>query len=385
MLDLTPGVRAGRTTIHTAEEAAAHAVALAEEAARQGAFGVGGFLLDRTGRIIAEAVNAVVRDGAVVDPTAHVERQLIDWYCEARHRGSSAPASELTIVSSVDPCAMCAGAILRSGMNVIAVAEDQSSGVHDAGKPHRMPRGLWDVAAKHMSLFAVRGVRPSTRSEISAFTSDVSPDLLHVAETVFLTSVDRVNRLIADQDADSNCRHVQVTDSVRAAVCRASEGLGVGVNGEAMGLNVHERDARAEIMNLLAGDGSVLVDELGNVIVAAAESESTCAARTSVLELVRAYPSIRRIARKQSEAALPHQCYCSIVKQRAHSDPAKALLELGALGSLFAARRESAMLPAIAYLDGASLVEAEEFAASLPPLYTSIIGIDVGVIPVPVF
>src|SRR5437016_2836842 len=99
MLDLTPGVRAGRTTILTAEDAAAHAIGLAEQAARQGAFGVGGFLLDRSGHVVAEAVNAVVRDGHVVDPTAHVERQLIDWYCAAGSRGFSASTSELTIVS----------------------------------------------------------------------------------------------------------------------------------------------------------------------------------------------------------------------------------------------------------------------------------------------
>src|SRR5690242_16208418 len=97
VLDLTPGVRVGRTTMCTADDAAAHAIGLAEEAVMQGSFGVGGFLLDQAGNVIVESLNAVVRDGHVVDPTAHVERQLIDWLCGARHRGFSTSASELTI------------------------------------------------------------------------------------------------------------------------------------------------------------------------------------------------------------------------------------------------------------------------------------------------
>jgi tRNA(Arg) A34 adenosine deaminase TadA len=383
MFDFTPGVRAGWTTILTADHAAAYAIGLAEEAASRGAFGVGGFLLDRTGRVIAEAVNAVARKGHVVDPTAHVERQLIDWCCEAGHRGLAASTSELTIVSSIDPCPMCTGAILRFGMNVIAVAEDKLSGVHHAGKPHRLPHELWDAAAEHMALFGVRGMRQSTRTEIATFASEISPDLLHRAEQVFVASVEPVNRLIADIDCDSNCRHVQITDSVRAAVCKASEALGLATIHGSIGLNVHEQGSRAEITNLLAGDGSVIVDEFGNLI-AAADGESVRAARTSVLDLVRAYPLIRNIARNKSGIELPHQRYCSIVKQSAHSEPAKALLEFGALGSFLAARRKTNMLPAIGYLNGSSLVEAKQFAASLPPLYTSIIGIDVGVIPAPV-
>jgi tRNA(Arg) A34 adenosine deaminase TadA len=382
VLDLTPGVRVGRTTMCTADDAAAHAIGLAEEAAMQGSFGVGGFLLDQAGNVIVEALNAVVRDGHVVDPTAHVERQLIDWLCGARHRGFSTSANELTIVCSVEPCAMCAGAILRAGVSVIAVAEDKLSGVHHAGNPYLMPHELWDAAAKQMALFGVRGLRLSTRSA-SGFASDISPDLLHRAEEVFLASVEPVNRLIADQDFDSNC-HDQVMDSVHAAVCKASEGLGAGIYQGSIGLNVHKRGSRAEVTNLLTGDGSVLVDGFGNVIVAAVGGESERAARTSVLGLVRAYTVIRNIARNKSGVALPNQRYCSIVKQTEHFEPAKALLEFGALGSFFAAPRKSKMLPAIGYLDGTSLVQAKEFAASLPPFYTSIVGIDVGLIPPPV-
>ena len=379
MLDLTPGVRGGRTTVRTADGAAVHAIRLAEEAAAQGAFGVGGFLLDQAGHVVAEAINAVMRNGHVVDPTAHVERQLIDWLYEAHRRGFTSAAGELSIVCSVDPCAMCAGAILRSGLRVIAVAEDEMAGVHHNGKPHRMPPGLWDAATKHMALFGVRGLRPSPQNNVSAFNGEISPDLLRRAGEVFLASEGPVNRAISDHDGESNARGLQVTDQVHAAVCEAFKELGIYSNQGAFGLNVHEWHSSPEFRNLLADDGSVLVDEFG-IVVAAAAGHVEFAARTSLMDLVRAYTFIRDVVRQKSGIALPHQRNCSIVKQSAHSEPAKALLEFGAVGSFLAAPRRSKILPAIVYLNGTSLVNAREFATWLPPLYTSVIGIDVGLV-----
>src|SRR5215510_13433807 len=58
LLQLSPGVRVGTGTIRNADDAAARAVALAEEAGNRGTFAVGGLLVDNSGRIIAEAINA---------------------------------------------------------------------------------------------------------------------------------------------------------------------------------------------------------------------------------------------------------------------------------------------------------------------------------------
>src|SRR5262249_24066338 len=139
---LSPGVRVGTSTIRNADDAAARAVALAEEAGNNGTFAVGGLLVDNSGRIIAEAINAVIRDDRLSDPTAHVERQLVDWFADRRYRGLRLSPRDVTIVSSLDPCAMCAGAILRSGMRVITVAEDNYAGVHKNLEPRHMPATL---------------------------------------------------------------------------------------------------------------------------------------------------------------------------------------------------------------------------------------------------
>jgi tRNA(Arg) A34 adenosine deaminase TadA len=80
MFHLTPGVRSVASFIEGSTDAASRAVTLAEASAARGSFGVGGILVTADGHVVAEATNAVIRNGRVQDPTAHVERQLIDWY-----------------------------------------------------------------------------------------------------------------------------------------------------------------------------------------------------------------------------------------------------------------------------------------------------------------
>src|SRR5262249_13018535 len=124
-------------------------------------------------------------------------------------------------------------------------------------------------------------------------------------------------------------------------------------------------------------DGSVLVDEDGNVIVASKGAETISHARTSVLELIRAYTFIRRTTNDCFNVVLPLQRYYSIVKRAAPSEPAKGLLELGATGSFLELQRPTNKLTAMRYMQRANLTRAQEFAASLPQL-DLVIGLTVG-------
>ena len=121
----------------------------------------------------------------------------------------------------------------------------------------------------------------------------------------------------------------------------------------------------------------MLVDEDGNVIAASKGAETISRARTSVLEVIRAYTFIRRTIKDRFNIALPLQRYCSIVKRAAPGEPAKGLLELGATGSFLELKRPTNKLPAMGYMQRANLTRAQDFAASLPPLYQDI-GITVG-------
>lgn len=66
----------------------------------------------------------------IYDPTAHGERQLISWYYKNKLPLKLPEAEELTIVTTLDPCIMCAGALLTAGFNVGVIAMDQHAGVN---------------------------------------------------------------------------------------------------------------------------------------------------------------------------------------------------------------------------------------------------------------
>ena len=117
----------------TIDVQAAVAIAAGEAIAAksQGTFGVGGVLLDQYGNVLKSLQNNVVRDGLIFDPTAHGERQLIDWYFAERAKGRKLPQPhDITLVTSLDPCAMCAGAILAAGFNVVVAANDPNAGIN---------------------------------------------------------------------------------------------------------------------------------------------------------------------------------------------------------------------------------------------------------------
>ena len=100
----------------------------------QGTFGVGGVMIDAAGTVLKALPNNVIRDGLVFDPTAHGERQLIDWYFDERAQGTQLPEPhDITIVTSLDPCCMCTGAILASGFNVLVAATDPNAGINYDG------------------------------------------------------------------------------------------------------------------------------------------------------------------------------------------------------------------------------------------------------------
>lgn len=99
------------------------ALALADEAAADGEVPVGAVVTDASGATVAEARNAM-RGGN--DPTAHAEMLAI------RRAGEALETSRLdghTIWVSLEPCAMCAGAIALARFDkLVFAAEDPKGG-----------------------------------------------------------------------------------------------------------------------------------------------------------------------------------------------------------------------------------------------------------------
>lgn len=186
-----PGVQAGdRRVIGSLTAAAELAQTCALRASARGTFCVGGVLLGPGGELLAESSNHVLSQGAVSDPTAHGERQLVDWYLD---QPSMPPASECTVVSTLDPCMMCTGALLSVGFRVVTLALDPDAGVNWRGDCsfEALPPALRPLAASRFAYLGVEGVRaPFGCSEF------VSRDLERGSYNLFRSSLERVKSVV---------------------------------------------------------------------------------------------------------------------------------------------------------------------------------------------
>ncbi|MFI8962003.1 nucleoside deaminase [Streptomyces sp. NPDC053493] len=95
--------------LRRALEIAAHAVTLGDAP-------YGSLLAGADGTILAEAHNTVRRDE---DITAHPELKLARW---AARELAPDTAARTTMYTSCEPCGMCAGAIVRSGLGRVVHA-----------------------------------------------------------------------------------------------------------------------------------------------------------------------------------------------------------------------------------------------------------------------
>lgn len=107
------------------------ALELAEVAREDGDVPVGALVLDRTGEIIGRGRNTRERDG---DPTGHAEIVAIR---EAAATRGEWRLEGCTLVVTLEPCTMCAGAIVAARLErlVFGAFDDKAGAVGS----------LWDV------------------------------------------------------------------------------------------------------------------------------------------------------------------------------------------------------------------------------------------------
>jgi tRNA(adenine34) deaminase len=124
------------------------AIALAEEVEALGEIPVGAVIVNSMGEAIATGVNRKERDQ---DPTAHAEivaireaaRVLQDWHLNG-----------CTLYVTLEPCPMCAGAILQARINTLVYgADDPKAGAI------RTVANLPDSPVSFHKLEAIAGVR----------------------------------------------------------------------------------------------------------------------------------------------------------------------------------------------------------------------------------
>jgi tRNA(adenine34) deaminase len=132
------------------------ALQLARDAAGNGDIPVGALIVDDDGQVFGSGKNERIRGG---DPLAHAEIMAIK---DAAKNLSNWRFDQLTIIVTLEPCAMCAGAIAQSRFKrLVFGAFDQKAGAVGS---------LWDL---------IRDVRALTQAEvISGVLADQSALLL---------------------------------------------------------------------------------------------------------------------------------------------------------------------------------------------------------------
>jgi tRNA(Arg) A34 adenosine deaminase TadA len=382
------------------QPAVAIAAAEAIAAKTQGTFGVGGLMLDQHGNVLQSLHNNVIKQGLIFDPTAHGERQLIDWYYAERAKGRALPAPEdITIVTSLDPCCMCSGAILAGRFNVVVAAPDKSAGInYDASASFdTLPETLRAQAAGSFSYPAVLGsslyARAATGATPKSFFigKTIAEPTQALCSLVFeATSSDVMEMFNTDLPQD------RLKDPAALAPDHAIVRALRQLYPDALTWRCapHEPDAGLAPFLLQAmardreqggaGDAVALLDSFGNLLLCLSGRMAQSGIRSAFMETTRAYAQLRytlmcgATLAQQEEVRryLGHPKDGTFVFANGPDDSATSFMDLGAYGSTMEGPLPPANPTQFQYVRPA-LAEADLAAlcAAMPPLYRSIIRI----------
>ncbi|TRZ55428.1 MAG: nucleoside deaminase [Streptomycetaceae bacterium] len=140
------------------EELMRAAIAVAQEALASGDVPVGAIIINKAGEIVATGHNERELHH---DPTAHAEIVAIR---RASEKNNQWRLEDHTLIVTLEPCAMCAGAIAQSRIsNVIFGAWDEKAGAVGS---------VWDLLRDPRSLFKVEVRAGVLATECAAILKD---------------------------------------------------------------------------------------------------------------------------------------------------------------------------------------------------------------------
>ncbi len=373
-----------------AEKCARIAVEEAEKAAAKGTFGVGGLLIENsTGRVLKKMQNRVIAAGSttiVADPTAHVEKQLLDWYYFSRKKALPLlpPAADMTIVCSLDPCIMCAGAILSAGMNVIRISDDPECGVSCRGQDDltTLPAELRQEKAARFSAFGLRGKRSFAGSQDSIFSgSEIDPLFDKRSTRAFTSSLAKIRNninkdwilpdrlenpgLLAKSKPSSHL--VKTIRHHNPQAFSEEHTLNPGAPGAALG-QVLISKARESYRNAGLFNSACIIDPFGNILLAGGASPVE---QTPLLDMMRRYYSLVNDAGENGRRYLAHPKYCKIAILFGPARSPAGLMEVGSLGSFFEGKLPRNSRGQLEYvIPRQDVSELSGMLRSLPPFYS---------------
>ena len=277
------------------------------------------------------------------DPTAHGERQLVYWYLANRDNLGLPDAADLTVVTSLDPCVMCTGALLTAGLNAATVGRDTFSGINfnNTGSFASLPSG------------PVRNTRKNTGTDPSQLRDPAS-------DSGAAAVIEAYQKVYPDAFA------------VRIANFRSPD-----------------QRVRAVLEDLVAGtpgatNAVAFIDPFGNLVLASADSSDNPAA-PAFMPVAQDYSTTRFALNNDpstvqiAQQTLTSPKFGTFVFLRAPSPNSTTTVEtLGAYGSTVESALPQTNPSNFQYFDPPLVGDAAALTAEiavLPPLYSSLVQI----------
>ena len=384
--------------VANAEQAGGLVYYLAMKAAQAGSYGIAGAIIENaTGRVVHAIENTVLKrlnsgELFTYDPTAHGERQLAYWYFANKEAMHLPEPRDLTVVTSLDPCAMCAGTLLTAGFNVGVVAMDTFSGI-DYTENHTfadLPPNIADIARATFGYYGVDGGRAYEGGVGTVFNnSNLTSATYNGCEAVY-------------QDSATNVRNTRSGEDTPVADLKDPRTVPEIVNAYkavwpgAFNFAVEDfRHPTAEVKRLLievmqqspgAKNAVAFIDPFGNVVLAAADSFNISPVQTAFMNVSQAYATTRfnlmnsEATTQLAKGSLVSPKYGTFVWLYALDPFATTTIEdLGAYGSTVESKIPQPTPSNFQYFEPpctGTEAELKAVAGNLPPLYSQLIAIN---------
>ena len=394
------------TSVTSAQSVAALVAWEATQAAQAGSYGIAGALIDNaSGAVLQTMRNGVferlaggLKNNAgasfVIDPTKHGERQLVSWYFANRDALNLPEPAALTVVTTLDPCLMCAGSLLTAGFNVGVVAYDDYSGVNFKMDARFMdlPVDVRDRALATFTYYAIDGGRAMSGSSAAAYASQsVSQQTANDCATIYSVSASEVRAARGSGDVDiaslQNPATADGADAVRKAFAQTYAGAFTLTQAD-----YRRPDAalKRELERLVAEtpgatNAIAYLDPFGNVLTAATDTPSVSAIATAMLNVNEAYAQTRFAL--MNDAATNDIAYRTLTSPKfgtyvwLHApDPwdSRTIMDIGIYGSAVASTPAVQMPSGFLCFNppaGSSMGQLRALIPGLPTLYSANIGV----------